>query len=97
MLNHLVKIEKWVKDIEAENKKDKVEKELLIAEVVKLKADNVNLQKQIKELETSREDGEISSLEDIKDEIKKVKEEVKSDMELAKTGWVDVVKRNIKK
>ena len=30
-------------------------------------------------------------------EIKKVKEEVKNDMELVKMGWVDVVKRNIKK
>ena len=30
-------------------------------------------------------------------EIKKVKEEAKNDMELAKMGWVDVVKRNIKK
>ena len=38
-----------------------------------------------------REDGEIFSIEDIKEEIKNVKEEVKIDMELAKTGWVDVV------
>ena len=68
-----------------------------MAEVAKLKVDNENLLKQVKDLETSREDGEISSLEDIKDEIKKVKEDVKNDMELAKTGWVDVVKRNIKK
>ena len=97
VLNRFVKMEKWVKEIEAEKQKAKEERELLIAEVAKLKVDNVNLQKRIKDLETSREDGEISSLEDIKDEIKKVKEEVKSDMELAKTGWVDVVKRNIKK
>ena len=90
ILNRLGKIEKWAKETEAE-------KELLMAEVAKLKVDNENLQKQIKDLETSREDGEISSLEDIKDEIKKVKEEVKSNIELAKTGWVDVVKRNIKK
>ena len=97
VLNRLVKFEKWAKEIEAEKQKDKEEKELLFAEIAKLKVDNVNLRKQVKDLEISREDGEISSLEDIKDEIKKVKEEVKSDMELAKTGWVDVVKRNIKK
>ena len=90
-------MEKWAKEIEAEKQKDKEERELLIAEVAKLKVDNVNLQRRIKNLETSREDGEISSLEDIKVEIEKVKEEVKSDMELAKTRWVDVVKRNIKK
>ena len=76
VLNRLVKIEKWAKEIEAEKQKDKEEKEVLIAEITKLKLDNTNLQKQVKDLETSREDGEISSLEDIKDEIKKVKEEV---------------------
>ena len=82
-------MEKWVKKTEAE-------KELLMTEVAKLKVDNENLLKQVKDLDTSRDDGEISSLEDIKDEIKKVKEDVKNDMESAKTGWVDVVKRNIK-
>ena len=70
---------------------------MFIADVAHLKVDNVNLQKEIKDLETAREYGEISSLEDIKDEIKKVKEEIKSDMELAKTRWVYVVKRNTRK
>ena len=70
---------------------------MFISEVTQLKVNNVYLQKQIKDLETSREYGEISSLEDIKDEIKKVKEEIKSDKELAKTRWVDVVKRNTRK
>ena len=90
VLNRLDKMEKRVEKTEAKN-------ELLMNEVAKLKVENENLVKQVKDLETSREDGEISSLEDIKDEIKKVKEDVKNDMELAKTGWVDVVKRNIKK
>ena len=59
--------------------------------------ENTNLKKQLNDIEVYREDGEISSIEDIKDEIKKVKEEVNNNIELAKTGWVDVVKRNIKK
>ena len=97
VVNRLVKLEKWAKEIEAQNKKDKEEKDMLMGQITKLKVDNINLQKQLQDLETSREDGEISSLEDIKDEIKKVKEEVRNDMELAKIGWVDAVKRNIKK
>ena len=47
---------------------------MLIVEITKLKVDNTNLQKQVKDLETSREDGEISFLEDIKDKIEKVME-----------------------
>ena len=90
VVNRLVKLEKWAKEIEAQNKKDKEEKDMLMGQITKLKVDNINLQKQLQDLETSREDGEISSLEDIKDEIKKVKEEVRNDMELAKIGWVDV-------
>ena len=97
VVNRLVKLEEWAKETEAQNKKDKEEKDMLMDQLSKLKVDNIKLQKELQDLETSREDGEISSLEDIKDEIQKVKEEVKSDMELAKTGWVDVVKRNIKK
>ena len=45
VLNRLIKIGKWAKEIEAENKKDKEEKELFIADVAHLKVDNVNLQK----------------------------------------------------
>ena len=45
VFNRLVKIEKWAKETEAENKKDKAEKELLMAEVAKLNVDNENLQK----------------------------------------------------
>ena len=45
VLNLLIKIEKWAKEIKAENKKDKEEKELFIADVAHLKVDNVNLQK----------------------------------------------------
>ena len=45
VLNRLVKMENWAKETEAENKKDKAEKELLMAEVAKLKVDNENLQK----------------------------------------------------
>ena len=70
---------------------------MLMAEITKLKIENINLQKQLNDLETCRGDGEISSLEDIKEEIKKVKEEIRNDMELAKTGWVNVIKRNFKK
>ena len=47
---------------------------MLMDQISKVKVDNINLQKQIEDLKTSREDGEISSLEDIKDEIKKVQE-----------------------
>ena len=47
---------------------------MLMDQISKVKVDNINLQKQLQDLETSREDGEISSLEDIKDEIKKVQE-----------------------
>ena len=99
--NHLTKIEmdmkKWVEDAETYKKKDREEKDALKAEIEKLKVENTNLKKQLNDIEGSREDGEISSIEDIKDEIKKVKEEVNNNIELAKTGWVDVVKRNIKK
>ena len=47
---------------------------MLMDQLSKLKVDNIKLQKELQDLETSREDGEISSLEDIKDEIKKVQE-----------------------
>ena len=97
VVNRLVKLEEWVKETEAQNKKDKEEKDMLMVQLSNLKLDNINLQKLLQDIATTREDGEISSLEDIKDEIKKVKEEVRNDMELAKTGqWVNV-KRYIKK
>ena len=86
-----------MEETESQKKKDREEKDMLMAEITKLKIENINHQKQLNGLETFREDGEISSLEDIKDEIKKVKEEIRNDMELAKTGWVNVIKRNFKK
>ena len=88
---------KWVKEAKTQKKKDRKEKDTLKAEIEKLKVENTNLKKQFNDLELSREDNEISSIEDRKKEMEKVKEEVKNDMELTKTGWLDVVKRNIKK
>ena len=61
VVNRLVKLEEWEKETETQNKKDKEEKDMLMDQIVKLKVDNINLQKQLQNLETSREDGEISS------------------------------------
>ena len=83
-------MKKWVKDAETHKKKDREEKDALKAEIEKLKEENTNLKQQLNDIEVSRDVSKISSIEDIK-------EEVKNNIELAKTGWVDVVKRNIKK
>ena len=74
----------------------KLEKESLKVEMEKIKVENSNLKKQIIGLEHSKEENEKSSLENIKEQIERVKTEVKNDMEKEKTGWVDIVKRNIK-
>ena len=74
VLNCLVKIQKWAKEIESQKQKDREEKDMFMAEITKLKVDNMNIKEQVKDLKTFREDGEISSLEDIKDKITKVKE-----------------------
>ena len=73
VVNRLIKLEEWAKETGAQNKKDKEEKNMLMDQLSKLKVDNIKLQKELQDLETSREDGEISSLEDIKDEIKKLR------------------------
>ena len=62
-------MKKWVKDAETHKKKDIEENDALKAEIEKLKVENTNLKKQLNDIEVSREDGEISSIEDIKDEI----------------------------
>ena len=46
---------------------------MLMVQLSNLKLDNINLQKLLQDIATTREDGEISSLEDIKDEIKKLR------------------------
>ena len=56
-------------------KKDREGKHALKAKTEKLKVENINLKKQLNDPEVSREDGDISSIEDIKEEIKMVKEE----------------------
>ena len=73
-----------------------MEKSTLKDEIEKLEVENTKHKKQLNDLQVSREDGEISSIEELKKEIKKVKAEVKNDMELAKTGWVEILKWNIK-
>ena len=40
VVNRLVKLEKWAKEIEAPNKKDKEEKDLFMGQIAKLKVDN---------------------------------------------------------
>ena len=88
--NRIVKVERNMEKLEKENNH--------LKEVVEtLKFENLDLKKQMNEAQTSKEEGKISHLEDIKEEIQKVKEEVKHDMEVAQTGWVEIVKRNIKK
>ena len=81
------------KKVKPERKKDREEKYILKAKIEKLKVENTNLTKQLNDLVVYREDVKYPP----KEEIKKVKEEVKNDLELAKMGWVDVVKQNIKK
>ncbi|MCO5601416.1 hypothetical protein L7F22_055537 [Adiantum nelumboides] len=60
------------------------------------------LEECINHLRISREEGEISSFEDIEVEIKNkwkadIKEEIQTEMEANQSGWVEVVKKNIKK
>ncbi|MCO5593633.1 hypothetical protein L7F22_047648 [Adiantum nelumboides] len=60
------------------------------------------LQEGINHLRISKEEGEISSFEDIEVEIKNkwkadIKEEIQTEMEAKQSGWVEVVKKNIKK
>ena len=56
-------------------KKDREEKDALKAKIEQLKLENIDLKKQLNDFEVSREDGVISSIEDIKGVIKKVKED----------------------
>ena len=70
---------------ESHKKKDREEKDVLKAKVEQPKLENIDLKKQLNDFEVSREDGQISSIEDSKEEIRKAKEEVKN-MELAKTS-----------
>ena len=93
MFNQENDMRKCAKEVKTQKKKDREEKGALKAEIEKLKVENTNLTKQLNDLEVYREDVKYPP----KEEIKKVKEEVKNDIELAKTGWVDIVKRNIKK
>ncbi|MCO5587629.1 hypothetical protein L7F22_041578 [Adiantum nelumboides] len=60
------------------------------------------IQECVNHLRISREEGEISSFEDIEVEIKNkwkadIKEEIQTEMEAKQSGWVEVVKKNIKK
>ncbi|MCO5563900.1 hypothetical protein L7F22_017551 [Adiantum nelumboides] len=60
------------------------------------------LQEGINHLRISKEEGEISSFDDIEVEIKNkwkadIKEEIQTEMEAKQSGWVEVVKKNIKK
>jgi hypothetical protein len=74
--------------VETQKKKDKEERDLLKANIGHLKLKDIDLKIQVSNLQISKEDGEISSLQfDIKDEV--------NDMEVAKIGWVDIVKCNI--
>ena len=47
VVNRLVKLEEWAKETEAQNKKDKEEKDMLMDQQSKLKVDNINIQKQL--------------------------------------------------
>ncbi|MCO5612994.1 hypothetical protein L7F22_067267 [Adiantum nelumboides] len=59
------------------------------------------IQECVNHLRISREEGEILSFEDIEVEIKNkwkadIKEEIQTEMEAKQSGWVEVVKKNIK-
>ena len=47
VVNRLIKLEEWAKETEAQNKKDKEEKDMLMDQQSKLKVDNINIQKQL--------------------------------------------------
>ena len=54
------------------------EKDVLKVKIEKPKLENIDLKKQFNDFEVSREDGKISSKEDIKEKIKRLKNHLKT-------------------